>query len=96
MSQQEVSKELVLKRLKRIEGQARGIEKMVLDGRDCEDVVIQLVSLRSAVESVGATVLNNYMNLCFHKSNKKDVLANTDSLARSIAIWGRVRVGNNK
>jgi DNA-binding FrmR family transcriptional regulator len=95
MSQQEVSKELVLKRLKRIEGQALGIGKMVLDGRDCEDVVTQLVSLRSAVESVGATVLNNYMNLCFHKSNK-DVLANTDSLARSIAIWGRVRVGDTK
>jgi DNA-binding FrmR family transcriptional regulator len=49
MSQQEVSKELVLKRLKRIEGQALGIGKMVLDGRDCEDVVTQLVSLRSAV-----------------------------------------------
>jgi DNA-binding FrmR family transcriptional regulator len=95
MSQREVSKELVLKRLKRIEGQARGIGKMILDNRDCEDVVTQLVALRSAVESVGAIVLNNYMNLCFRKSNK-NALANIDSLARSVAIWGRVRVGDTK
>ena len=88
------SQELLLRRLKRIEGQVRGIEKMITDGRDCESLVTQLAAVRSAVESAGAMVLNNYMKLCFRKDSEKDP-GNVDSLARSVAIWGRVHVGDN-
>ena len=38
----EVSRELVLQRLKKIEGQIRGLQKMVADERDCESIVTQL------------------------------------------------------
>lgn len=95
MAKQEVSQQMLLKRLKRIEGQVRGIEKMVIDGRDCESLVTQLAALRSAIESVGALVLNNYMKLCFRQDSKAES-GNVDSLARAIAIWGRVRVGDSK
>jgi len=91
---EEVSQEMVLKRLKRIEGQIHGIEKMIVDGRDCESLIIQLAAVRSAIESVGALILNNFMKLCFRRgANVKS--ANIDSLARIVAIWGRVRVGDN-
>jgi len=90
---QEVSQEMLLKRLRRIEGQVRGIEKMVVDGRDCESLVTQLAAVRSAIESVGALVLNNYMKLCFRKGTETES-ASIDSLARVVAIWGRVRVGD--
>jgi len=89
----EVSQEIVLKRLRRIEGQVRGIEKMITDGRDCESLVTQLAAVRSAIESVGALMLNNYMKLCFRKDMENET-ANFDSLARAVAIWGRVRVGD--
>jgi DNA-binding FrmR family transcriptional regulator len=89
---EEVSQEVVLKRLKRIEGQIRGIEKMIDEGRDCESLVIQLAAVRSAIDSVGALVLNNYMKLCFRKDAEIGS-ADVDSLARVVAIWGRVRVG---
>jgi DNA-binding FrmR family transcriptional regulator len=95
MAKQEVSQGMLLKRLKRIEGQVRGIEKMIIDGRDCESLVTQLAALRSAVESVGALVLNNYMKLCFRQDTKAEP-DNIDSLARAIAIWGRVWVGDSK
>ncbi len=39
MADEAVSKEISLKRPKRIEGQVRGIEKMIEDGRDCESVM---------------------------------------------------------
>lgn len=92
MAEEEVSQDLLLKRLRRIEGQIRGVQKMISEGRDCESLVIQLAAIRSAVESAGALVLNNYMKLCFRKDTEGEA-ASIDSLARSIAIWGRVRVG---
>jgi len=90
---EETSQEMLLKRLKRIEGQVRGIEKMIVDGRDCESLVTQLAAVRSAIESAGALVLNNYMKLCFRKDVKADS-ASIDSLARAVAIWGGVRIGD--
>ena len=93
VKEREVSQEMLLKRLKRIEGQIRGIEKMIVSGRDCESLITQLAAARSAVETVGALVLNNYMKLCFRKGTENES-ANIDSLARVVAIWGRVRVGD--
>ena len=90
---EEVSQEILLKRLRRIEGQIRGIEKMIADGRDCESLITQLAAVRSAVEGVGALVLNNYMKLCFRQGAESES-ATIDSLARVVAIWGRVRVGD--
>jgi len=53
----EVSKELLLKRLRRIEGQVRGLQKMIDEGRDCESIMTQLVAVRAAIEGVGTLVL---------------------------------------
>ena len=89
----EMTKGMLLKRLRRIEGQVRGLEKMIIDDRDCESLVTQLAAVRSAIESVGAVVLNNYMKLCFRKGAESET-ASIDSLARVVAIWGRVRVGD--
>lgn len=66
---EEISQDMPLRRLKRIEGQIRGIEKMLVDGRDCESLVTQLAVVRSAIESVGALVLNNYIKFCFVGAN---------------------------
>ena len=87
------TREAILKRLRRIEGQLRGLQKMVNEERDCESIVTQLAAVRSAIDSVGALVLNNYMHLCFPHPNKTDTTA-LDSLARVIALWGRVKVGD--
>jgi len=89
----EMTKGMLLKRLRRIEGQVRGLEKMIIDDRDCESLVTQLAAVRSAIESVGALVLNNYMKLCFRRGAETES-ASIDSLARAVAIWGGVRVGD--
>ncbi|HEY78588.1 MAG TPA: metal-sensitive transcriptional regulator [Dehalococcoidia bacterium] len=94
MNQEEVSREAVLKRLKRIEGQLRGLQKMVSEERDCESIVTQLAAVRSAIDSTGALVLNNYMHLCFRQTAQETDTVALDSLARVIGIWGRVRVGD--
>ena len=91
-NQDAVSREAVLKRLKRIEGQVRGLQKMVSEERGCESIVTQLAAVRSAIDSTGALVLNNYMHLCFRPTEVADT-AVLNSLARVIGIWGRVRMG---
>ena len=89
----EMTKGVLLKRLRRIEGQVGGLEKMIIDDRDCESLITQLAAVRSAIESVGALVLNNYMKLCFQKGAETES-GSIDSLARAISVWGRVRVGD--
>jgi DNA-binding FrmR family transcriptional regulator len=88
----EVSQETLLKRLRRIEGQIRGIQKMIAEDRDCVSIVTQLAAVRSGIEGMGALVLNNCMKLCFYKG--PEATTDIDSLARAVAIWGRVRGGD--
>ena len=87
-----VSKDVLVNRLKRIEGQVRGLEKMIESGRECEPIVIQLTAVRSAIESVGALILKNYMTICFPKKDRSES-SDIDSLARAISVWGGIRVG---
>lgn len=89
---QEVSRDAVLKRLKRIEGQIRGLQKMVSDERECESIVTQLAAVRSAIDSVGALVLNNYIKICTPPEKASDPTI-YESMIRVVGIWGRVRLG---
>ena len=93
MNEEEISKEALISRLKKIEGQARGLQKMIEDGRDCESILTQLAAIRAAIESAGALLLNNYLKFCFAKGRDKEP-ADIDSLARALAIWGRVRISD--
>ena len=52
MVDETVSREHLLKRLKRAEGQIRGIQKMIEDNRECESVITQLAAVRSAIEGI--------------------------------------------
>ena len=92
MTEEAIPREVLLKRLKRIEGQVRGIQKMIENERDCESVLTQLAAVRSAIESAGALMLNNYLKFCFFRGVENES-EGIDSLARAVAIWGRVRVG---
>jgi DNA-binding FrmR family transcriptional regulator len=93
MAEQETPKELLVSRLKRIEGQIRGIQKMVEGERQCESIITQLAAVRAAIESVGALVLNNYMKICFRKDSETET-DSISSLARCVSLWGRVRIGD--
>ena len=84
--------ETVLKRLKRVEGQIRGVQKMIEEGRECESVITQLAAARSAIEGVTGLVLENCTRSCFGAA-KVPEYDSIESLVRAIAIWGRIHVG---
>lgn len=51
----------MLARLKRIEGQVRGVHKMIQEGRECADIVIQLSAIKAAVNRVSISVLGCHL-----------------------------------
>ena len=57
-------KDKLIKRLRRIEGQVRGIEKMVDEDRYCIDVITQISAATTALESVAFKILDEHVNHC--------------------------------
>ena len=57
-------KDALTKRLHRIEGQVRGIEKMVVDDRYCIDILTQIGAVTTALESVANVVLDEHVKHC--------------------------------
>jgi len=54
----------VTKRLKRIEGQVRGIIKMIENEKNCEDILIQIGSAKSALHKTGQVILEGHLHHC--------------------------------
>jgi CsoR family transcriptional regulator, copper-sensing transcriptional repressor len=54
------------KRLHRIEGQVRGIERMVDEDRYCVDILTQVGAVRTALESLGLQILEDHVTHCVH------------------------------
>lgn len=54
----------VIKRVRRIEGQARGIERMMTEGRDCVEIVTQIAALRAAVDRLGYQLIRSNLRAC--------------------------------
>jgi DNA-binding FrmR family transcriptional regulator len=56
--------EEITNRLKRIEGQIRGLQRMVEEQRDCEAILTQLMAARAALDRVGLLVTENFVQEC--------------------------------
>ena len=63
LDNQEV-KDSLLGRLRRIEGQVRGVQSMVADERDCGEILQQLAAIQSAVRSASLTFVEEYASRC--------------------------------
>ena len=60
------------KRLHRVEGQIRGIEKMLDDGRECRDLVTQLSAANKALEQVGFRLVSAGLTYCLTEPAKAE------------------------
>ncbi len=58
------TRQKVAVRLKRIEGQVRGIQKMVDEGRYCPDVLMQIASVHAALRGVGKVLMRSHLQHC--------------------------------
>ena len=54
----------MLNRLRRVEGQLRGIQRMIIEEKPCYDILLQLSAARKAMQKACIEILKNYLNKC--------------------------------
>jgi DNA-binding FrmR family transcriptional regulator len=62
--QNQNTKQKLIQRLRRIEGQARGVQNMLAQERDCREILQQLAALHSAVQGASRVFLQEYASAC--------------------------------
>jgi len=83
-----IDRELI-ERLRKIEGQVRGLQRMIEEQRDCSEIIVQVLATRSALEQVGIQLLDRQLHNCF-----PDDLAGLEPLKRSLRLWFRLGAGS--
>ena len=67
-------------RLRRIEGQVRGLQKMVEEERYCADVLMQLSSVQEALRGVGRSLLHNHLKYCVSEAIRSEDPERADAI----------------
>jgi DNA-binding FrmR family transcriptional regulator len=79
------TKDQLLKRLRRIEGQVRGIEGMVEDDRYCIDVLTQISAVQAALDKVALGLLDDHARHCVLGASDDNKAQRTEELMASVA-----------
>lgn len=84
------AKQALIRRLARIEGQLRGVQAMVDQERDCQEVLQQLAAIRSAVQGASLVFLEQYVSGCLLEDTLTDERGQRERLARElVALIGK-------
>ena len=78
------NRDAVLKRLRRIEGQVRGVERMVEENRYCIDVVTQVTAIQAALDKVALELLSDHAAHCVVGAEGGEQVARTEELMAAI------------
>ena len=76
-------------RLSKVEGHLRAVRRMVEDGRDCPEVLLQISAVRAALDKIGRIILEDHLDICIvaaieEGSGEKAIAELKESLARFI------------
>ena len=77
----------ILTRLRRIEGQIRGIHKMLEEDRVCEDIVTQLMAARSGLDQAGLLIIDRHIEKCLTAGLPNDEALR--NLQHALRLWFR-------
>ena len=77
------SKTDLLRRVRRLEGQARGVAKMIEQDRDCGEILQQLAAVRSAAHQATVALVRNYATQCIVSDGSPEEIA--DALATALS-----------
>ena len=85
----EVAKDQLMRRLRRIEGQVRGVQGMVAEERDCREILQQLASIRSAVKGASLAFVEEYASRCLLNDEPGDRDRREELLNNLIVLLGK-------
>jgi DNA-binding FrmR family transcriptional regulator len=84
-------KSKTMQRLARVEGQLRGVQKMIAEDRDCKDIVQQLIAIRSAVQSASLNYIQDVAAECLlNPENQADPDSQRAAVADLIKLMGKL------
>jgi DNA-binding FrmR family transcriptional regulator len=88
-------KDVLVKRLHRIEGQVRGIERMVEDDRYCIEILTQIAAVNTALESLAFKILDEHVRHCvagaLTSGDEADAQTKTEELLEAVQRFARTR-----
>ena len=88
-------RDALIRRLHRIEGQVRGIEKMVEDDRYCIDILTQVSAVTTALDSLAIKILDEHVRHCvagaLASGDEADASVKTDELIAAVQRFARTR-----
>jgi CsoR family transcriptional regulator, copper-sensing transcriptional repressor len=83
LENQEVQRNMI-SRLRRIEGQVRGVEAMVTEERECTEILQQLTAIQSAVRSASLTFIEEYATRCLLDSTGEEDRTRRQELVKNL------------
>ncbi|MGE5619658.1 MAG: metal-sensitive transcriptional regulator [Sphingomonadaceae bacterium] len=83
--------EAIAARLRRIEGQVKGIQRMLEEGRPCEDVITQVMAARAALDKVALSVMADHMEECLAETASSSQKKAT--IERALTLFLRMSPG---
>jgi DNA-binding FrmR family transcriptional regulator len=78
----------VTNRLRRIEGQVQGLQRMLESGRECEEVLTQIMAVRSSLDQVGLLLMERHIQRCILEGLPADATV-TRELGDALRSWAR-------
>jgi CsoR family transcriptional regulator, copper-sensing transcriptional repressor len=88
-------RELLVKRLHRIEGQVRGIERMVDENRYCIDILTQIAAVNTALEALAFKILDEHVRHCvagaLASGDEAEAAAKAEELLEAVQRFARTR-----
>jgi CsoR family transcriptional regulator, copper-sensing transcriptional repressor len=89
------NKDALIRRLHRVEGQVRGIERMVEDDRYCIDILTQIGAVSTALESLAFEILDDHVNHCVKDAiasgSEREATTKTDELLAAVRRFAKTR-----
>ena len=89
------NKPLLVKRLHRIEGQVRGVERMVEDDRYCIDILTQISAVNTALEALAFKILDEHVKHCvagaLASGDEADAALKAEELLEAVQRFARTR-----
>ena len=83
------TKDQLHNRLRRIEGQVRGIQRMVDDDRPCPDILVQIAAIEAALDKVALGLLDGHVKHCVANADESEREAQTAGLMAAMARFMR-------
>lgn len=93
MTEHTKNREAIVKRLNRIEGQVRGINRMLEEDRYCIDILHQVQAIKAALTKVETALLKDHASACVEEALRKGSLdEQREKIVELVGLFERVRV----